>query len=665
MPPARTDEGAGDSTEVPLDAEPASVPLARARVRDFLGAHLLADDAELVTAELVTNAVLHAFGPITLSLRCEPGGSVIVAVADGSEAPPIEGAGDVQGFTGRGLQLVSTLSVAWGVAPAASGKTVWARIGDGAAQALGGDDQGDFDLDAFLKAWDEPSHGATAYEVVVGDVPTDMLVAAKAQVDNVVRELTLAIALDDERTAALSRLVGVMTGGFADARRQIKQQATQAAARGNAFTHLVLSLEGDAADAAEEYLAALDEIDRHARAARLLSLETPPVHAVFRRWYIGVIVDSLRAAVKGQPAPRFPSYLSALEDAVTELAPLRDAVSQLEGLRDVASALAAAVTTEDVAHTVVAAAVGALRADAARLYELEGDALVVRAAIGGEVDPGAYAAVPLDADLPGPLAVRTGQAVVARTTAELVDQFGALRGLYDDDRSLLVAPLIAGGTTLGVLALTFRGEAAIPEAVQRAVLAAVADIAAQALSRATTTARMGASLRRFEFLAEASVILASLRSRAEVLQAIADLAVPRLADWCVVELLDEGQLTAVAVAHVDDEKSGWARAMAARYPVDMTANAASPKVVRTGESELISHISDELLTAVARDDEHLRILRTVGMSSALVVPMMARDAPLGAITLIRADAAARYDHDDQVIAEDLAHRAALAVENSR
>ena len=146
----------------------------------------------------------------------------------------------------------------------------------------------------------------------------------------------------------------------------------------------------------------------------------------------------------------------------------------------------------------------------------------------------------------------------------------------------------------------------------------------------------------------------------------AKLVVPELADWCSVEIVgDDGALVQLAVAHADPQKVKWARELSRRYPPNPDAPTGAPKVIRTGEPELYPEIPDELLVAGAVDAEHLRIIREVGVRSAIVVPLVAHERTLGALTLIAAESGRRYGHADLTLALELARRAALAMDNAR
>jgi PAS domain S-box-containing protein len=180
------------------------------------------------------------------------------------------------------------------------------------------------------------------------------------------------------------------------------------------------------------------------------------------------------------------------------------------------------------------------------------------------------------------------------------------------------------------------------------------------------TAEKVETLRR-AFRAEvAAAVSSSLDSRA-VLHHFAQLAVPRLADWCAVDLVEPGGAAPVqvAVAHSDPRKVELAREWATRFPTPADAPRGVPNVLRTGVGELYPEISDELLVSSAQSEEHLQLARTLGLRSAIIAPIRAGARVLGAITLVYAESDRRYDEDDLEFAEELGARAAIALENAR
>jgi PAS domain S-box-containing protein len=169
-----------------------------------------------------------------------------------------------------------------------------------------------------------------------------------------------------------------------------------------------------------------------------------------------------------------------------------------------------------------------------------------------------------------------------------------------------------------------------------------------------------------KFLAEASSTLSSSLDYEDTLASVARLAVPHFADWCSVDITgDDGRFSRLAVAHVDPEKIKWAREIYERYQPEPTEPQGIYNVLRTGRSELYADIPDELLVQGARDEEHLTIMREVGLRSAMIVPLKVRESVLGVITFVNTDSSHRYAEKDLAMAENLASRAALAIDNAR
>jgi PAS domain S-box-containing protein len=171
---------------------------------------------------------------------------------------------------------------------------------------------------------------------------------------------------------------------------------------------------------------------------------------------------------------------------------------------------------------------------------------------------------------------------------------------------------------------------------------------------------------RARFLAEASVILDESLDYEATLATVSRLVVPWLADWCVVDVAEPGgTLKRVATAHVDPDKLELADEWSRKYPTDPSSPSGSYNVARTGISEIYSDIPDEMLVAVARDQEHLDMIRSLGMRSVMIVPMIARGRTLGVITFIAAETGRSYGDDDLLLAEELARRAATSIDNAR
>jgi serine phosphatase RsbU (regulator of sigma subunit) len=171
---------------------------------------------------------------------------------------------------------------------------------------------------------------------------------------------------------------------------------------------------------------------------------------------------------------------------------------------------------------------------------------------------------------------------------------------------------------------------------------------------------------RMRLLAESGRILASSLDYQETLHNVAEVAVPLLADWCAVDLLDD-DLRRIhgVVAHEDPAKLALADQLRALDSGEVEPDSATAQVVRTGKAMLFAEITDDQIAESARDAEHLRLLRAVGMRSALVVPMRVPMRTIGVMTLVTAESHRRLGPDDVELAEQLARRAAVAVENAR
>jgi PAS domain S-box-containing protein len=167
------------------------------------------------------------------------------------------------------------------------------------------------------------------------------------------------------------------------------------------------------------------------------------------------------------------------------------------------------------------------------------------------------------------------------------------------------------------------------------------------------------------FLAKVSKLLASTLDYQETLANIARLAVPQLADWFIVDLVDEhGQIELIEVDHRDPGKAQWARELRKKYPVDPGAPTGAPNVVRTGQAELYAEITDDMLIASARDEEELAITRQIGFTSVMIVPLIARGKTLGAVTFVAAESGRRYNTAYVALAEEVGRRVGVALDNA-
>ncbi|WP_019874975.1 SpoIIE family protein phosphatase [Sporichthya polymorpha] len=656
------------ASELVLAAEPDAATKARRFVATEL-ADAPGDTvgtAELVVTELVTNSVLHAAAPIVVRVKRTDGGARI-EVEDGGRDLPIAPPLNPHSMTGRGLALVAATTAGWGVEPAADGrKIVWAEVSSGPSGAslhsLAGLDLSQFEIPGADS--DEP-----VFTVRLGSVPTDLLLAAKGHVDNVLREFHLVTAGSDVTESRpppeLVELIDTMAEDFALARTEIKRQAVAAADRGDVETDLVLTLPVSAAAAGERYLAALDKVDAYARNAALLTLETPPAHRVFRQWYVQGLIDRLRALAAGGPLPVVPSFPQALAAEVTRLSTLRDVSDRLSRLQLITGELSQARGVADIAETLTSSAARHLDATGSAIHLLRGAVLEPLAA-GGEA---AAHVVDLAGEDPLAEVARSRRPMELRGRAA-GERFPGLAARFAEDRTVHIAPLVVGAECIGVLTVTFP-LVGLDEESRSSIVTTLADTLAQALERAISServaeanAKLAAANERLAFIADASIVLSGTLDYDATLQATLELMVPRFADWCSVQLAEDGALRMAAIAHVDPERNVIAQEMMRRYPVQPNTDIGTGRAIRTMQPELFDDVTADMLATAAVDLGHLELLHQLGSSSALVVPFAFEDEISGVLTLVYADDSRRYVASDVPFAQDIARRVAAALRSA-
>lgn len=244
---------------------------------------------------------------------------------------------------------------------------------------------------------------------------------------------------------------------------------------------------------------------------------------------------------------------------------------------------------------------------------------------------------------------------------EKIDHFETRRIRKDGealDISLSISPIFSpGGNIVGAAAIS-RDITPLKKAERERE---------ELLARERSTRRQAElATERFTFLAKAGVLLGSSLDYEETLTAVTRLVTPRLADWCAVSLLnDAGRLEVVAVAHVDPQKEEMARQIYQKYLQQLDSRAGSYRILKSGDSVLQTELTDEMLQMAAANEKELKILRAFGLRSLIVAPMITRGQRIGALTLVNAKKSLQYSADDLVMAQELAARAATAVDNAR
>jgi GAF domain-containing protein len=391
---------------------------------------------------------------------------------------------------------------------------------------------------------------------------------------------------------------------------------------------------------------------------------------VFEPWELA-FMESI-AAQAGQALDRARLFASE-RDANARLETSAD---RLERLLMVAYRLSRARGRSQAVRSIVE--VGARAADASSaalmIVDRSNEELVVEHVLGEWGEPvEAMGRIPLSAPSPGAEAARTGHPVWLESPEEREHAFPSAEAVASFGGPLATAavPLVVGGRTLAVLALGYGQQHAFDEDERDFVLT-LAGLCAQNLQGALVleqreSARAEAERAREQigFLAEATRVLSSSLDFEATIAELADLCVPRIADWLNVVIHDGRDLRQLAMTHIDRGKLEIAERLQSLLPFDPDAPTGVAFVLRTGESELVERVDDEMLKAVAPDAETLEALRELHLSSAVTVPLVARDRVSGAMTLAYAESGRQYRRADLTFIESLARRAAVAMDNAR
>jgi two-component system, sporulation sensor kinase E len=232
-------------------------------------------------------------------------------------------------------------------------------------------------------------------------------------------------------------------------------------------------------------------------------------------------------------------------------------------------------------------------------------------------------------------------------------------------RSMLAVPLNLREGRTGSICFYFRKlhkftDDEIARATALAKLTSSA-IASSELYREEARAKEGS-----DFLADASSVLASSHNVEETLRAVANMAVPRIADWCAIDLTNaDGSLRRLTVTHSDPEKIKLGHEIHEKYPAKISTEFGVGKILATRKPELIPRMTDEMLVLAAQSADHLRRLRELGLCSLMVVPLVVHGKSIGLITLVAAESGRVFDDADLTLASTLGNRSAVAIENAQ
>jgi len=326
-----------------------------------------------------------------------------------------------------------------------------------------------------------------------------------------------------------------------------------------------------------------------------------------------------------------------------------------ERLQAATAALSAALTVDEVARVGVAQAAALLQAQWVELRELADGRLGPALAQVGAPPAGAERALTAARD-----SVRRGETVV---TSALASGGGRAAQAPTGDGAVISVPLTLAGTVIG--ALTLAGAREAVGEIGPSVLGALAEQCAQALERARLYEAERRNADHMAFLAEVSELFSGALDDDGLFEQLARLAVPRIADWCVIHrVAPSGAVSVAAAAHADPGLSAWARRAAAGSPLGADERLRVDAVLRTGRSILEREVAPDML-ATAHGEGGRSSWTALRLRSAMIVPVRSDSRLMGAITLLVGESGRQYDTEDLAFAEDLARRVALALDNAR
>lgn len=348
-------------------------------------------------------------------------------------------------------------------------------------------------------------------------------------------------------------------------------------------------------------------------------------------------------------------------------------------LREIAEALAGAADVDTVLQEIVNGARTATRAFGAYIERIaadDGDVEVV--AVAGDGTPAEGTRVPY----PGSLT----EAMIEEGEPELLVKVGAIgesMAPYLSEScancSGLVVPLLSRDEPLGALVLlrnrevgpfasdevrtTRTLEGLASAALRRALLLEKTE---QERRRAVATAREREQAeQRLRLLADAGAIFTGSLDYRDTLARVARLAVPALSDWCVVDLIEDGRVDRVAVAQANPAKESIAREIRRFPPRLEDPTTPAGRALASGSPELLSEVSADWLPRLSLNPEQTNLVSEIGIRSLMTVPLVARESTFGAITFIAAESGRRYGQEDVAFTQEIARRAAFAIENGR
>ncbi|WP_240486759.1 GAF domain-containing protein [Hyalangium minutum] len=405
---------------------------------------------------------------------------------------------------------------------------------------------------------------------------------------------------------------------------------------------------------------------------------------------LGALVAWFQAVhVPSPPALRSAGLCATLVSLVLEREHLREEVrrseqarakaERAEGLRlsrfqAVTEGFGRALTRNEVARVVLDLGIPALGAMTGLVHLVQPDGQGVELAASVGVAPEVEAALrllPRQGNMPGYDAARTRQPVWLESREALHARYPDMALGLDSAEACAFLPLLVEGKVLGVLALGFETPRRFTEPEQTSMLG-LARQCGLALERSLLyerehAARLQAEAAglRMRLLADASALLSRSIEWKETVNGVARLALGIFADWCSVDVSAEGsQARQVTLLHADPARASLTQELS-RYRLDLTHFSSIEAVLRTGRSYLEPQLTPERLAKLTGNSRSLQLLKELGAQSFITAPLVARGRTLGAVSFIRGAGKPPYGPEDQALAEELASRAALAMDNAR
>jgi PAS domain S-box-containing protein len=673
-----------------LPRHPSAVALARRVVEQqasVLSGEQL-DVARLLVSELVTNAVRHGAGDeIALVTRIDAARLRFEVHDAGAQAPRRRRPAGAEG--GYGLNLVASLASRWGAAPDAG---VWFELDREAGGAVRGVEEAAGPLEGTRSAlaphpWSRWL--ASGIAVTVALAALDLLLGPSALLAALLVLPALGCALvarwgDTAVVAALAcaLALGAVPSIEGSAGTAIVTVAVVAVGGGLAVLVALLRVAAEVNLRRFRLLSAIADVGNEAMVledavARLLDMLTPA-------FCDACVLDASVGGPDRRLGIRPRDAEDAVADALSEGArgarlvlPLRARGRTIGRLTALLCESGRRYSPSDVRFAEVFAGRAAVVLDNAGLSS-ELDA--AERQLGAVLDGLAEAVTVMDAS---GRAVYANEAAVELLRLESAEQLlnaepGATMALFDvydeqgepvDLRRLPAWRVLAGERDVEPLVVRNVVKATGEERWLVNKTTTITDASGR-IARVVNVIEDVTEPKRAELahrlLAEASDALASSLDYEAMLQRVAEVAVPALADWCGVDVPGPGGFAQlIAIAHVDPDKVALARRMRVQYPVPLDRERGIAAVMRNGSSLVRAEVTDDELLAYARDVEHFELLRELGMESLIIVPLVAGGQTLGTFTLARSTSGRVFDAADLVLAEELARRASIAVFNAR